>query len=459
MTTTHYPSLFPTPDRIGAGALVEGGTLKLPRQTSVGNYFISNYPPFSCWKEENIPAVLGALTKENPPGPLGLYVHIPFCRQRCHYCYFRVYPRRSEEEVDRYVGSVLRELSLYLPWPAFQGRAFSSVYFGGGSPSYLSADQIARLLGGLQELKSWRAVEECTFECEPGTVTPEKLRALQAFGVTRLSLGFQSLNDAVLRRSGRDLGVGDCLAAYRLAREAGFKEINLDLLAGLPGETANTWRRTIDQVLQLEPDCVTIYQMELTYNSGIYGSMQAGRELRLPSWPSKRRWVGEAFEAFERAGYVIGSGYMAIRDPSRWRFVYTVEHLWHGEDLLALGETSFGHVQGVHYQNADTFDRYTGLVAEGKLPLRRALALRPEEKLRREVILLLKTGALDAAYFRKKFGVELVKHFAREFGELRDNGLLEIEGDCLRLTRKGLLEVDWLLPRFYLPEHMGVRYT
>jgi len=249
------------------------------------------------------------------------------------------------------------------------------------------------------------------------------------------------------------------VAAYRLARDAGFKEINIDLIAGLPGETQTTWQRTIDQVLKLAAECVTIYQCELTWNSANYHSIEAGRNLRLPSWPAKRRLVGEAFETFERAGYTIGSGYMAIRDPAHWRFVYTVEHFWHGEDLLALGETSFGHLQGTHYQNVDTFDRYLGLLAKNELPLQRALRLTEEEKLRLEVILLLKTGSLDWWYFRKKFGVDLLRHLAPQFDVLFEKGLADLEGQCIRLTRKGLLEVDWLLPSFYLPKHQGVRYT
>ena len=430
-----------------------------PIKTTVGNYFVSNYPPFSRWTSKEISELLHVLCKTPRSTSLGLYVHLPFCRQRCHYCYFRVYPRRTREDIDLYIDSVLKELEFYIHYPALQDRAFSSVYFGGGSPSYLEPDQIRRLLGGLQDQASWEAVEECTFECEPGTVSPEKFRALKDLGVTRVSIGFQSLNNEILRRSGRNVCVQDCVDAFQQARDAGFDEINIDLLAGLPGETGASWQRTIERVINLAPECVTIYQMELTYNSALYASTQAGRDRHLPDWPAKREWVGQAFENLERAGYTIGSGYMAIRDPKRWRFVYTVENFWHGADLLALGESAFGHIQGVHYQNADTFDRYTGLVANGKPPLRRAYKLSTEEKLRREVILHLKTGCLDAAYFRQKFGIELLEHFAPQIQLLLQKGFLEIDGDTLHLTREGLLQVDWLLPSFYLPWHVGVRYT
>ncbi|MBU6399896.1 MAG: coproporphyrinogen III oxidase family protein, partial [Verrucomicrobia bacterium] len=421
--------------------------------------FIANYPPFSCWTPAYLSKFRQALSRPAEPGPLGLYVHLPFCRQRCHYCYFRVYPRRTPADVDRYIESVLKEFAMYLNYPAIRGRPISTVYFGGGSPSYPSIEQIRRLVDGLRGLSTWEQIEESTFECEPGTLSPAKLEALRELGIRRLSLGLQTLDDEILRRNGRDTTVTESLQAFRMARDAGFKEINVDLLAGLPGETDATWRRTVGEVLALLPDCVTIYQMELTHNSSLYSAMKAGREVPLPAWPKKRQWAEEAFGQCEAAGYTIGSGYMAIRDPSRWRFVYTVEHFWHGADLLALGETAFGHIQGVHYQNIDTFEAYTRSLAAEHLPLRRALRLRSEEKLRREVILLLKTGVLDAAYFRKKFGVELTAQFAAQFDELRRRKLLEVDGDRIQLTREGLLQVDWLLPAFYLPEHRGVRYT
>lgn len=430
-----------------------------PVSTTVGNHFISNYPPFSCWTPQEVPKFLHALSRTPKASPLGLYVHLPFCRHRCHYCYFRVYPRRTEADVNLYVESLLKELALYRRFPAIEDRSLRCVYFGGGTPSYLSSEQIRTLLGGLQEQLPWETIEECTFECEPVTASVEKFQLLKQLGVTRVSLGFQSLNDEILRRSGRDTRVSDCHRAFHQARAAGFDEINIDLLAGLPDESDATWRRTIDQVLELIPDCVSIYQLELTHNSKLYASMRAGHDVNLPSWPDKCQWTDAAFKMCEEAGYVIASGYMAVRNPRWWRFVYAVDHFWQGADLLALGETSFGHIQGVHYQNVDTFDRYTTLLAENHLPLRRAFKLSPEHKLRREVMLLLKTGRLDAAHFRKKFGVVLLDHFEEQFEQLLRKGLVEIEADEIRLTREALLRVDWLLPMFYLPEHTAVRYT
>lgn len=433
---------------------------QIPTETHVGNHFVSNYPPFSCWSPEEIPRLEETLNRSvSSSTPISLYLHIPFCRQRCHYCYFRVYPRRSPEDVDAYISKLLEELDLYLERPAINSRPFKTMYFGGGSPSYPSAEQLERLLTGLRVRLDCSELEEFTMECEPGTISSEKFKILKRAGVTRLSLGFQTLDDDILRYSGRDVQVRDCLEGFAEARRAGFDQLNIDLLAGLPGETDETWRTTIEQVRSLEPDCVTIYQLELTHNSNFYKSMEAGRRLAFPDWPTKRRWASEAFDVLEKAGYTIASGYMAVRDPNRWKFAYTVDHFWRGEDLLALGESSFGHIQGVHYQNVHTFQRYINLLDENQLPWRRAHVLSNEEKLRREVILQFKTGCLDLTYFREKFGVDLLEHFPDQINYLLRNNMLTIEKNALKLSRTALLDVDWWLPQFYLLKHQNLRYT
>jgi oxygen-independent coproporphyrinogen-3 oxidase len=199
--------------------------------------------------------------------------------------------------------------------------------------------------------------------------------------------------------------------------------------------------------------------MDLTYNSRLYKSIQFGRPFVLPDWPTKRRWVGEAFERLEQSGYAVHNAYMAVRNPQDYRFVYLEENCWRGHDLVAFGETAFGYLQQTHYQNADSFDGYLRPLAEGRLPLWRVRKTTPTERYRREVILQLKTGSLSAAYFREKFGVELIDDFRPLFEKLSRASMLSFSEAGVQLTRAGLLQVDWLLPKFYLPRHVGLRYT
>jgi oxygen-independent coproporphyrinogen-3 oxidase len=439
-----------------AGAVAE--------QTEVGSYFVANYPPFSVWTQEAVERdALPALDSPAVPGvPLGLYLHVPFCRKRCHFCYFRVYTDKNAREVAGYLDTLIREWELYARRAALAGRPLDFVYFGGGTPSFLSTPQLEHLVRGLTAVTPWTSAEEITFECEPGTLTKGKLEAIRGFGVTRLSLGVENFSDELLERNGRAHRSPEIFEAWREARALGFPQINLDLIAGMLGETDANWRDCVEKTLALEPDSVTIYQMELPYNTTISRDLLkgAGRfEDAVASWATKRRWVAEAFAALEDAGYHVGSAYTAVKDPARARFVYR-DRLWQGADLVGLGVASFGHVNGVHVQNLDQWEPYREAVERGALPLNRAYRPTPEERLIRELVLQLKRGSVRPAYFLEKYGVDVRERFRPQTESLAADGYLaESSDERLALTREGLLRADVLLHRFFLPQHAAIRYT
>jgi oxygen-independent coproporphyrinogen III oxidase len=441
-------------------------------QTDVGSYFVANYPPFSAWKPEGITDAHAALRKQpiagddgpriEAPNPLGLYLHIPFCRKRCHFCYFRVYTDKNAREVEQYLDLLAREWELYAAMPAIAGRPFNFIYFGGGTPSFLSTKQLQGLVSRLNANGVWNTAEEITFECEPGTITEAKLAAIREMGVTRLSLGVENFDDRVLELNGRAHRSPEIGRSYQAARALNFPQINIDLIAGMLGETEANWRDCIDRTLALEPDSVTIYQMELPYNTTISGDLlnKGGQFAEaVADWATKRRWVQDAFAALERAGYHVGSAYTAVKDPSRTTFVYR-DRLWEGADLLGLGVASFGHINGVHVQNLDKWPAYQAAIEAGEIPLGRAYRPTDEERLIREFVLQLKRGANRPAYFAQKYGVDVLTRFAGAIDSLRQDGYLaEASTDRIALTREGLMRVDVLLPRFFLPEHAGIRYT
>jgi oxygen-independent coproporphyrinogen-3 oxidase len=167
-------------------------------KTEVGSYFVANYPPFSQWTPEGLSDVRAAMDAPPADVPLGLYLHIPFCRKRCKFCYFRVYVDKNAPEVERYVAALAREIELVSRLPVMGGRPFRFVYFGGGTPSFLSARQLTSLVDRLRANINWDQAEEVTFECEPGTLSQPKLETLKGLGVTRLSLGVENFGDAVL---------------------------------------------------------------------------------------------------------------------------------------------------------------------------------------------------------------------------------------------------------------------
>jgi len=440
-----------------AAELVQIGT----DETRAGNYFVSNYPPYSFWTPERVPEALAALEREPERGTqLGVYLHIPFCRKRCHFCYFRVYTDKNSSEIQAYLDAAIRELELYAGRPFLAGRKPLFLYFGGGTPSYLSPRQLGHLVDGMQRLLPWDEAEEIAFEGEPGTLTEAKMRFIREIGVTRLSLGVEHYDERILRLNGRAHGAKEIDRAYDFARSVGFPQINIDLIAGMMGDTTALWQEAVGKAVAMAPDSVTVYQMEIPYNTTIYAEMRArGHEVApVASWSTKRTWTSYAFEQFEAAGYTVTSAYTAVRDPERTRFVYR-DQVWTGADLIGLGVASFGHAGGTHYQNQHNFNPYLEELAAGRLPIYRALTPTPEERLIRELILQLKLGHVDARAFRQKFGVDLRVRFRPALERLQAWGYLEVDGDDLRLDREGLLQADRLIHEFFLPEHRDARYA
>jgi oxygen-independent coproporphyrinogen-3 oxidase len=436
-----------------------------PDATEVGSYFVANYPPFSAWSRDHTPAVEQTLATAgpSPAPPLGLYLHIPFCRKRCKFCYFRVYTDKNASEVETYLAGLAAEIALYARQPRLAGRQFEFVYFGGGTPSFLSAEQLKRLIGRINEHFEWSAAREVTFECEPGTLQEHKLAAIRNIGVTRLSLGVEHFDDEVLTANGRAHKSKEIYRAWEWVKSAGFPQVNIDLIAGMVGETDDRWRFAVDEALRLQPDSVTIYQMELPHNA-VFSKEQkeTGRQI-VATWAQKRAWVDYAFRQFEAAGYVVSSGYTLLKPGPNAQFVYR-DSLWHGADLVGTGVASFSHVGGVHYQNEDRWENYLGALDAGRLPLSRALPITKEQALRRELILQLKLGRLDLGYFTEKFGIDPQQALAEPLQSLVQEGWADLSPANgrpaqLRLTRDGLLRVDELLHRFFEPQFRGVRYT
>jgi len=199
--------------------------------------------------------------------------------------------------------------------------------------------------------------------------------------------------------------------------------------------------------------------MELPYNTIISQEiLKEGKDSPIADWPTKQRWLNYAFDEFQAEGYQIASAYTLATTKKPCRFIYT-DALWHGGDMIGLGVSSFSHFGGVHFQNAHSFEEYISLVQKDQLPLFRALTLTPKQKLIREIILQLKTGSLDLRYFQNKFGVDVWEEFKPVFEQLKRDESAERDQGKIRLTRKGLLQVDHFLSEFFEPELRAVRYV
>ena len=436
------------------------------QKTEVGSVFVSNYPPFSVWTTDHVEHLRQAL--ESPPRPgtdLGLYMHIPFCRKRCKFCYFRVYTDRNAEQIQVYLDALSKEIEMYARKPAIDGRPLRFVYFGGGTPSYIAVKHLKVLVERARAALPWDDVEEVTFECEPGTLTETKVHAYRDIGVTRLSLGVENWDDAILEENGRAHLTGEIHRCLPWIRQADFPQLNVDLIAGMVGETWDTWKRTVQKTIDIDPDSVTVYQMELPFNT-VYskGILHEGQPIPVADWPLKREWNDYAIEEMCRAGYEISSAYTLVkrRDPDAPLppFVYR-DALWQGADMIGSGVASFGHLSGIHVQNDASWKGYLDPLSEGRLPHFRAWETRPEEAVTREMLLQMKLGRVDLRHLAEKFDIDPRARFGEALDALVADGLAELsdEGSEVHLTRTGLLRVDSLLPAFYDERYRGVRYT
>jgi oxygen-independent coproporphyrinogen-3 oxidase len=447
--------------------MIEPGSLQLPDPNppppdppELGNLFVANYPPFSFWSGEELPRVHAALAAPPRPGTdFGLYLHLPFCRKRCKFCYFRVFTEMDSARINRYLGALGQEIELYAGMPATAGRRLRFVYFGGGTPSLLSVRQLSSLVERVRRAMPWDGAEEVTFECEPGTLTRSKLAAVRALGVTRLSLGVESFDDEVLRANGRAHLSAEIYRVLPWIGALDFPQLNIDLIAGLQGESWPTWRESVRKTLELAPDSVTVYQLELPYNTELSKSVLGGALGQpLADWQTRRAWQQYAFEQLAGAGYELSSAYTLVRRDKPCHFVYR-DAVWHGCDMLGTGISSFSHVNGCHFQNSAAWGPYLADVEGGRLPLERGFVPSRRELLTREVALQLKLGRLDVGYFQEKFGVDVRTEFAAAWERMRRRGMLEPQPDRIEVTGPGLLRVDQLLTELYDERYRNARYT
>ena len=287
----------------------------------------------------------------------------------------------------------------------------------------------------------------------------DRVQTLKEIGVTRLSLGIEHFDDEILAANGRAHLSPEVFRAYEWARAVDFPQINVDLIAGMMGETEEKWRDAIRKTIELAPDSVTIYQMELPYNTVISQDiLKNGVESPIADWATKRRWLNYAFEEFLAHDYEIAGADIVATKKKTCRFIYR-DALWHGGDMIGLGVSSFSHFGGVNFQNAHNFEEYVRIINEDRLPLLRAVSLTPKQRLIREMVLQLKTGALNTGYFQKKYGVDVWEEFLPVYENLAANQLLGRQNGTIQLTRRGLLEVDRFLVDFFEPELRTVRYA
>lgn len=360
-----------------------------------------------------------------------LYIHIPFCLSKCPYCSFVSWPG-MDGLYQRYVAALLREAAGLRPDAS--ELPLSTLFLGGGTPSLLAAGEVAAIVTGCKGLFGFSEQAEVSIEANPRTIDPAKLTLLRVSGINRLSIGVQSFNDRELRILGRPYSAADAKAAVHQARAAGFDNISLDLMYGLPGQDHHSWHQTLEQALSLSPDHLSLYELTVEQGTPYHRQLEQGL-LDLPD--------EEEIAAMDQStASLCREGGLAHYEISNYaRPGYKCRHninYWRNGPYLALGAGAVGCVEGRRQQRTCDPLRYCELIEAGQSVIAEEECLELAASFRESVIMGLRMHCgVSRERLRRRYHMELDACYGETLTRLLDQGLLEMDADHLRLTARG----------------------
>ena len=359
-----------------------------------------------------------------------VYIHIPFCATKCYYCAFNT-SAFHKEQAKAYLAALRTEMQLY----ASEIDPLKTLFIGGGTPSILSANALAQLFADIRQHFQIAPDAEITVECNPGTVDSEKLSVMKDNGVNRLSFGLQAMQDETLKQLGRIHSVAEFLESYRLARESGFENINIDLIFALPNQTMAAWQHTLTEVISLEPDHISAYNLVMEETTPFYEWWQAG-ELHLPSEDTEADMFQYTIDTLTAHGYTHYEICNFARPDrhARHNLVY-----WNNQPCIGLGVGACGYVRGIRYSNIRGIAPYIKKLSERNKPITDTERLTGQaEKAETLMLALRKQEGIALADYQNRFGEDIKVAFGDNLKKWIDLQLLERTGTHLRLTPRGL---------------------
>jgi oxygen-independent coproporphyrinogen III oxidase len=396
--------------------------------------FVTNYPLFRHWYKEA--AEQGASHK-----PLNVYLHLPYCLQRCAYCHYKTTTLRKTQmtEIDRYVGSLCQEIALATERFHLRERPTISIYFGGGTPTLLSGDNIDRVMDTLRQ--NLTLVDpEITFEAEPVSLTRRKAELLARHGVNRISVGIQSFCDEIVFRTGRRDTEKQALDSIDIALSTGAV-VNIDLISGLLGDTPDTWAYSVRRAVQTGVPSISVYKLEVYANTEYYAELRR-QNISLPTDDEELELARYTLEELGRTDYRPINFFTFTRDGG-----YVQRHTttkWQGVDVYAFGASAFGSLGNWAYQNVNELDQYSEVIERRELPLTRGYIYNALELMTRDVLLGMKLIRFDRRAFKARHGVDLMRLCEPTMQRLSEDGFVTLADDAFTLSEKGILYGDYV---------------
>lgn len=367
---------------------------------------------------------------------LGIYIHIPFCKQKCYYCDFISYSNKCSE-VKEYIESLKKEIEEF----DFSNYKVTSIYIGGGTPSYIDSIYIVEILSELKEKLKCNLIEfkdiEITIEVNPGTVDTKKLNDYKKLGINRLSIGLQSTKNDILKKIGRIHTYQEFLEIYKLARETGFKNINIDLMIGIPGQKIGDLKNTLQDIIKLEPEHISVYSLIIEENTPIEKMLENG-EIKLPDEDLERNMYWYVKNTLELNGYnhYEISNFAKLGKESRHNL-----NCWNQEEYIGFGVAAHSYLNGIRFSNTINVEEYIQHIEnnrkEENIQIEESQSL--EDK-KNEFMMLgfRKIQGVDIARFKEKFIDNPIFLYRENLNKLVEEGLIEVDLNHIKLTNKGI---------------------
>lgn len=374
----------------------------------------------------------------NKKQELGIYIHIPFCAKKCYYCDFVSYPNMKEKQKE-YVEALKNEIKSY----DLQNYNVTTIYIGGGTPSYIESKYIVEILKNLKNKLKANETKfenmEITIEVNPGTVTKEKLLDYKKVGINRLSIGLQSTSDRLLGQIGRIHKYQDFLQTYNLARNVGFENINVDLMLGLPNQSIEDLKESIENVIDLQPEHISIYSLIVEERTKLYKKIETG-ELQLPEEELEREMYWYTKSKLELAGYKHYeiSNYAKPKRKSKHN-----SNCWEQKQYIGIGAAAHSYLNNVRYCNVSNLEEYISNMAKLEADFEDKYIVNERQSLedRKNEFMLLglrKIDGVSISKFKEKYVENPIFKYRDSLKKLVKDDLVQIDGDVIRLTNKGL---------------------
>ena len=372
---------------------------------------------------------------------LGIYIHIPFCKQKCYYCDFVSFPDKINLQ-EKYIEALIKELKSY----NLEEYDVTTIYIGGGTPSYISSDLIKKVLENLKgKIKNnktkWEDIE-ITIEVNPGTVNKEKLEEYKKQGINRLSIGLQTTNDILLKKIGRIHTYKEFLDTYNLARNIGFENINVDLIIGLPEETISDVKKDLENIIKINPEHISVYSLIVEEGTKIENLLNENK-ITLPDEESERRMYWFVKNTLELNGYnhYEISNFAKENMESKHNI-----NCWEQKEYIGLGIASHSYVENIRYGNTSNLEKYIenkDFANEQELETKKIRIIdevQSKEDIKKEYMMLglRKVKGVKISKFKEKFGENPIYIFRNELEKLVRENLIVVDGDNIYLSNKGL---------------------